>query len=83
LFSEKYFYLIAFGEEEETKENELTIYRIDCIESLKALDDKFYISYIDRIEAGEFRKKIQEIFGKKKGIVTFDYCGPDVDVILD
>ena len=57
MFSEYYFYLTAFIDDEETKEyfdvtNDSfpTIYRIDRIKGLKVLEERFYIPYKDRFE---------------------------------
>ena len=60
-----------------------TIYRIDRIKSLKVLDERFYIPYSNRFEEGEFRKRIQFMYGGKLRKVTFRYTGTDIDAILD
>lgn len=70
MFSEYYFYLTAFIEDEDVKkdfdvinDSFPTIYRIDRIKSLKVLDERFSIAYKDRFEEGEFRKRIQFMYG--------------------
>lgn len=90
MFSEYYFYLTAFIEDEEIKkdfdvlnDSFPTIYRIDRIKSLKVLDEKFHIPYKDRFEEGEFRKRIQFMYGGKLKRVKFKYKGLDIDAILD
>lgn len=90
MFSEYYFYLTAFIEDEEIKkdfdvinDSFPTIYRIDRIKSLKVLDEKFHIPYKDRFEVGEFRKRIQFMYGGKLKRVKFKYKGLDIDAILD
>lgn len=90
MFSEYYFYLTAFIPDEEVRKdfNVLndsfpTIYRIDRIKSLKVLDERFYIPYSNRFEEGEFRKRIQFMYGGKLRKVTFRYTGTDIDAILD
>lgn len=90
MFSEYYFYLTAFIDDEEVKKdfNVLndsfpTIYRIDRIRSLKILNERFNIPYTSRFEEGEFRKRIQFMYGGRLQKVKFKYTGPDVDAILD
>lgn len=90
MFSEYYFYLTAFIDDDEVKkdfdvlnDSFPTIYRIDRIKSLKVLDERFHIPYSSRFEEGEFRKRIQFMYGGKLQKVTFKYNGPDIDAILD
>ena len=90
LFSEYYFYLTAFIDDKEVQENFdvlndafPTIYRLDRIKKLKLLDKKFHIPYSSRFEVGEFRKRIQFMYGGKLQKVKFEYSGTDVDAVLD
>lgn len=90
MFSEYYFYLCAFIENEKVKENFNvlndsfpTIYRIDRIRRLKVLDETFKVIYKDRFEEGEFRKRIQFMFGGKLRKVRFEYSGYSVEAVLD
>ena len=90
MFSEYYFYLTAFIEDEKVRENFNvlndafpTIYRIDRIQGLKILDEKFHIPYKDRFEEGEFRKRIQFMYGGKLRKVRFKYTGYSVEAVLD
>ena len=90
MFSEYYFYVTAFISDEEIKKDfEVlndsfpTIYRIDRIRELKILDEKFFIPYRNRFEEGEFRKRIQFMYGGKLRNVKFKYTGDDIDAILD
>ena len=90
MFSEYYFYLTAFIDDEDVKKdfsvlNDAfpTIYRIDRIRSFKILNERFNIPYSSRFEEGEFRKRIQFMYGGKLQQVRFKYTGPDVDAILD
>lgn len=91
MFSEYYFYLTAFiDEKDEAREyfdvlNDSfpTIYRIDRIRKMKILDERFHIPYSSRFEEGEFRKRVQFMYGGKIQKVKFFYTGPDVDAILD
>lgn len=90
MFSEYYFYLAAFIDDEKVRENFSvindafpTIYRIDRIQGLKVLDDRFHIPYADRFEEGEFRKRIQFMYGGKLRKVKFKYTGYSVEAVLD
>lgn len=90
MFSEFYFYLTAFIDDEEVRkdfdvlnDSFPTIYRIDRIKRLKVLDEKFYIPYPSRFEEGEFRKRVQFMYGGKLQKIKFQYFGNDVDAILD
>jgi hypothetical protein len=47
------------------------------------LDERYYIPYSSRFEEGEFRKRIQFMYGGKLQKVKFKYSGNDVDAILD
>ena len=90
MFSEFYFYLTAFIERtdkasEERHKDDIfpTIYRIDRIQSFKVLDRHFDIPYRDRFEEGEFRKRIQFMYGGKLRKIKFLYKGNCVEAVLD
>ena len=90
MFSEYYFYLTAFIDDEEVKKdfdvlNDAfpTIYRIDRIKRLDVLEESFHIPYSSRFEEGEFRKRVQFMYGGKLQKVKFRYSGSDIDAILD
>lgn len=90
MFSEYYFYLTAFIDDDEVRkdfdvinDSFPTIYRLDRISSIKVLDEHFHIPYASKFEEGEFRKRIQFMYGGKLERVRFKYIGPDVDSILD
>ena len=91
MFSEYYFYVTAFiDDKDEARQNFdvlndsfPTIYRLDRIKKLKVLDEKFHIPYSSRFEEGEFRKRIQFMYGGKLQRIKFEYSGLDVDAILD
>ena len=90
MFSEYYFYITAFIDDKEVCENFdvindafPTIYRIDRIISYRVLEDRFKMPYKDRFEEGEFRKRIQFMYGGKINRIRFEYTGSDVDAILD
>lgn len=90
MFSEYYFYLTAFIDDEEVKKNFdvvndsfPTIYRIDRIQSFRVLDARYHIPYSNRFEEGEFRKRIQFMYGGRLQKVKFRYSGMDIDAVLD
>ena len=56
---------------------------MDRIKSLKVLDEKFHIPYRDRFQEGEFRKRVQFMYGGRLQKVDFEYSGSDIDAILD
>ena len=90
MFSEYYFYITAFIDDKEVCENFdvindafPTIYRVDRIVSYKVLEDRFKMPYKDRFEEGEFRKRVQFMYGGKINRIRFEYTGSDVAAILD
>lgn len=90
MFSEYYFYLAAFIDDNELRKdfevsNDCfpTIYRIDRIKDYTVCDEHFHIPYSSRFNEGEFRKRIQFMYGGKLQKVKFKYLGNDVDSILD
>ena len=89
LFSEYYFYLIAYMTEPNTngeyirKYDYPTVYRVDRIQSYKLLDIKFHLPYRNRFEEGEYRKKIQFMYAGALQTIRFKYTGWNVDAILD
>lgn len=90
MFSEFYFYLTAFIEDID-KESEFknpddifpTIYRIDRIQSFEVLNRHFHIPYKDRFEEGEFRKRIQFMYGGKLRHIRLLYKGINPEAVLD
>jgi len=87
MFSEYYFYLTAFQENKANFDNPddlfPTIYRIDRICTFKVLDEHFRIPYKDRFEEGEFRKRVQFMYGGKLEHIKFRYTGPSIEAVLD
>lgn len=92
IFSEFYFYLVGFID----KENQLekikfevendpfpTIYRIDRIKEYVVTDTHFNVPYQNRFEEGEFRKRVQFMYGGKLQKIKFWYKGPSVEAVLD
>ena len=87
MFSEYYFYLTAFLEDKKTFDNPddlfPTIYRIDRIQHFKVLDEHFKVPYKDRFQEGEFRKRVQFMYGGKLERIKFKYTGPSIEAVLD
>ncbi|GLB30037.1 WYL domain-containing protein [Lacrimispora amygdalina] len=88
MFSEYYFYLIAFIDVEKNsslEKDELfpTIYRIDRIQNFTILQNRFSIPYKGRFEEGEFRKRVQFMFGGSLKRITFQYSGLSIEAVLD
>lgn len=90
MFSEFYFYLTAFIDDAEIRKHFSvsddcfpTIYRIDRIQELKVLEEHFHVPYKDRFEEGEFRKRVQFMYGGELQQVKFRYTGPSLEAVLD
>lgn len=88
MFSEYYFYLCAYISVSEEmpdvpKRPFPTIYRIDRIAEFEVLDDHFYVPYGDRFQEGEFRKRIQFMFGGQLRTLRFKYKGISLEAVLD
>lgn len=90
MVSEFYFYLTAFIDDIDRSEHfdnpdDLfpTIYRIDRIKDITITDEKFYIPYTDKFLEGEFRKRIQFMFGGKLQKTRFMYSGWSIESVLD
>ncbi len=90
MFSEYYFYLVAFLQGVDKRvafENAddlfPTIYRIDRIREFCILEEHFRVPYKDRFEEGEFRKRIQFMYGGKLERIRFRYTGLSLEAVLD
>lgn len=90
LFSEFYFYMLGFiTDKEVTKRFKIqndtlpNIYRLDRIKKINILNEKFHISYDKRFSEGEFRKRVQFMYGGKLRKVTFKYTGLNINAVLD
>ena len=90
MFSEYYFYLIGFLRNVDKKvvfENPddlfPTIYRVDRIRCFTVRDEHFTPAYTTRFQEGEFRKRVQFMYGGKLNRIKFKYVGPSVESVLD
>lgn len=81
IFSEYYFYLIAYdGERESTFPK---VYRIDRITTYKVLNRSFKVPYHHRFQEGEFRKRIQFMHAGELMKIRFKFTGPSTQAVLD
>ncbi|MDY3889324.1 MAG: WYL domain-containing protein, partial [Agathobacter sp.] len=90
MFSEYYFYLIAFIDDTNSIQKDVdysivspTIYRLDRMETIEVLTEHFYLPYKNRFEEGEFRKRIPFMYGGKLKKVLFKYSGISLEMVLD
>lgn len=80
LFSEFYFYLIAYVVDD--PKNIPIIFRVDRIKKPKPTGETFQIPYRDRFNDGEFRKRVQFMYSGELKTVRFKYSGV-LEAILD
>ena len=90
MFSEYYFYLVAFirdidraAEFENPDDLFPTIYRVDRIQRFHITDEHFQVPYRERFQEGEFRKRVQFMYGGKLQKIRFKYTGPSIEAVLD
>lgn len=90
MFSEFYFYLTAYIDDIDKKEHFSnpndsfpTIYRVDRIENIAILEERFNIPYTERFEEGEFRKRVQFMYGGKLEKVKIKCAEEKVEAVLD
>lgn len=81
LFSEYYFYLIAFIEGKSYEYP--TIYRVDRIKDLVTTDKKYKVDYNKRFQDGKFRKSIQFMQTGKLDRVKFRFTGRSIEAVED
>ena len=74
MFSEYYFYIVSFMADKFVEDGP-TIFRIDRIKKLKGTGENFEVSYLERFEDGEFRKRVQFMLSGKLRTVKFEYTG--------
>ena len=90
MVSEYYFYLTAFIADIDKQEHfdnpgDLfpTIYRIDRIRNFTITDEHFRLPYEDFYKEGEFRRRIQFMYGGKLQKIKFKYTGLSIEAVLD
>ena len=47
------------------------------------LEEHFKVPYKDRFQEGEFRKRVQFMYGGKLEKIRFKYIGPSIEAVLD
>lgn len=89
IFSEYYFYLLSYtvrktGSGEYERSHDFpTVFRLDRIVRYKSVGENFNISYANRFEEGEFRKRVQFMYAGELMNLKLRYTGKSVDAILD
>ena len=90
MFSEYYFYLTAFirnidkkKEFENADDLFPTIYRIDRIQAFQVLPEHFMPAYASRFQDGEFRRRVQFMYGGRLQKIRFKYTGSSIEAVLD
>lgn len=90
LFSEFYFYLMGVIDDTEARERFKkqndpypTIYRLDRIVDIKFTGEHFSIPYKDRFKEGEYRNRVQYMYGGEVQQLEFKYYGPSIEAVLD
>lgn len=81
IFADYYFYIIAYrvGSNYQTT----TTFRIDRITDIRETNERFKISYTDRFQEGEFRKRTQYMFSGDLLKVKFMYTGNSSQSVKD
>lgn len=86
IFSEYYFYLLAYikgVKEEKGQQINPTIYRIDRIQDMEVLEEHFNVSYSEKFEEQKFRDSIPLMFGGDIRRIKFWYSGPSLEAVQD
>ena len=60
-----------------------TIYRVDRLEQIQVQSEHFTVPYSQRFSEGEFRKRVQFMYGGRLRTVHFLYQGLSVEAVLD
>lgn len=90
MFSEFYYYLTAYIDGIDSKQafqnpddTFPTIYRIDRLKSIEVLKEHFAVPYADRFEEGEFRKRVQFMYGGKLRKIKLKCKKQSLEAVLD
>lgn len=81
MFSEYYFYLIAYKSDDESYTP--LFFRIDRISDIVEHRAKFELDRKYDFDEGELRKKILLMFPGKSRTVVFEFTGPSLQAVLD
>lgn len=80
IFSEYYFYLLAY---DESQNDEPHYYRVDRIKKIVEHRKHYSMPEDKRFDEGELRKRIQYMFPGEKMKIRFEFSGPSVQAVLD
>jgi predicted DNA-binding transcriptional regulator YafY len=81
IFSEYYFYLIAYSADDDS--DFPLVFRVDRIRSITAEGRQFAVVYKNRFEEGEFRKRIQFMHHGELLRIRLKYWGDSLEAVLD
>ncbi len=81
LFSEYYFYLVAYLVDDDT--NQARFFRVDRIAAITEHRETFQLEKAQDFDEGELREKNQFMFPGRTEKIRFSFCGPSVQAILD
>ncbi|MER1985194.1 MAG: WYL domain-containing protein [Solibacillus sp.] len=81
IFSEYYFYLIAYPEKSDY--DYPIVYRVDRIEHFQQTAQTFKMPYHERFQEGEFRKRVQFMYTGELLTVKFRFTGKSPQAMLD
>jgi len=81
IFSEYYFYLMAYVEGHGY--DFPAVYRVDRIQTYLITDHHFRVPEANRFEEGEFRKRVQFMWAGSLMKITFRFWGPSLEAVLD
>ena len=90
VFSEFYFYLLGVLEDKEKrqsfqKKNDPfpTIYRVDRVQNIDVLEETFSVDYAERFQEGQYKNRVQFMFGGEIQHIEFKYYGSSIEAVLD
>jgi hypothetical protein len=81
LFSEFYFYLIAYYAD--GSKSYPIVFRVDRMWDIAVEEEHFRIVHATRFKDGEFRKRVQFMYAGTLRRITFTYSGASLEAILD
>ena len=87
VFSEYYFYVMAILDspqgEEYFQKSGPTSYRVDRIGRVTETDEQFKIPYSQRFKEGDFKNRVQFMYGGAVQNISFMYYGRSLEAVLD
>lgn len=87
VFSEYYFYVMAILDSEQGEEYFLKTgpvsYRLDRIGRVKETEEQFKLPYSQRFKEGDFKNRVQFMYGGAVQNISFMYYGNSVEAVLD